>query len=449
MIPTATLVPREAAHEQTMLLRRVLLVAYHFPPQAGSSGNLRSLKYCRYLPENGWLPTVLSTHPRAYERTDQSQMEEIPPGVKVMRAFALDTQKHLSFRGRYFRCAALPDRWVSWCLGAIPAGLREIRKHGTEAILTTFPVTSAVLIGLMLHRITGLPWVADFRDSMTEDDYPRDALTRRVVRWLERQTVRHASRLIFTAPSTRNMYLQRYPELSPEKCVLIPNGYDEEDFLGLSPASGSAIAGSRQVRLLHLGLIYPQERNPLPFFQALARLKKERRIESSWFCVELRACGNEPAYREAVKKLEIEDIVRFLPPLPYHQALEDSTEADALLLLQGASCDHQIPAKAYEYLRLRKPILALTTRTGDTAALLYECGGATIADLSNVQAICDELPSFISSVRSGTHSLPRLDAISKYSRRTLTRELANCLSEVGSVNQTSSVITTANPRVSA
>ncbi len=73
--------------------------------------------------------------------------------------------------------------------------------------------------------------------------------------------------------------------------------------------------------------------------------------------------------------LNIEDIVHPLPPLPYREALCDCAEAHALLLFQAASCNHQIPAKAYEYLRLGKPILALTHPSGDTAALLSAIEG--------------------------------------------------------------------------
>jgi hypothetical protein len=109
-------------------VNRVLIVAYHFPPIAGSSGVLRALKLCRYLPENGWQPTVLTASSRAYERTDNGQLSEIPADVHVMRTFALDTQRHLSIGGRYFRSMALPDRWASWVVSAVPAGLRAIRR---------------------------------------------------------------------------------------------------------------------------------------------------------------------------------------------------------------------------------------------------------------------------------------------------------------------------------
>lgn len=406
---------------------KVLFVAYHFPPQMGSSGLLRCLKYCRYLPEQGWTPTVLTVHPRAYEQVDSKRGDGVGLKIKIIRAFALDTKRHLSVGGHYLRFTALPDRWITWCIGALPRGVLEIYKKKINVIFSTHPIGSAVLIGYLLHRITGVPWVADFRDPMTEADYPADARIRRLLRWLEKKVVRHATLLIFTTQSTMRMYLQRYPELSPEKCHVISNGYDEEDFREFFPFPRRA--GAR-LRVQHSGLIYPKERNPIPFFQALARLKKDGKINASWLSIDLRACGNEDHYRNLVEQLGIDDLVRFLPILPYQDALQDTNETDLLLLLQDACCDHQIPAKAYEYLRLGKPILALTSHSGDTAALLEECGGATIVDIADENAIYKALPEMLDAVRRGKHPLPSQERVSRYSRQNQARQLATCLSEI-------------------
>jgi glycosyltransferase involved in cell wall biosynthesis len=357
-------------------------------------------------------------------------MGEIPADVPVHRAFALDTHRHLSFRGRYFRWLSLPDRWVSWCLGAVPAGLLDIRRRKVDAILSTYPVATAVLIGLILHRLTGKPWVVDFRDSMTEDDYPRDPLTRRVYRWIERQAVHRGARLIFTARSAIHMYLQRYPELSPEKCVLIPNGYDEKDFSALHLPNSHGNHSSEPTRLLHMGLLYPEERDPKPFFHALARLKKEGQVSAANLRVDLRASGFEDVYSRKLRELAVEDLVHLLPPLPYHQALQDGAEADGLLLFQARNCDHQIPAKGYEYLRLGRPILALTTETGDTAATLRQGGGATIVDLADEQAIYRAVPRFLLALQRGEHPLPNRESVRQFSRRNQARQLAQCLDQV-------------------
>ncbi len=413
-------------------VRKVLIVAYHFPPQSGSSGFLRSLNFCRYLPECGWLPVVLTVNTRAYDRLDHTLIDQIPPEVSVVRAFALDAQKHLSIRGRYSRWLALPDRWVSWCLGGIPAGLLAVFRKRIDVILTTFPIPTANLIGLVLHRITGKPWVVDLRDSMTEDDYPREVLTRRVYRWIEKQTIKYGSRFIFTAASTQRMYLKRYPGLGPEKTLVIPNGYEEEDFRGLIfPESGKNL-DERPIRLLHGGVIYPQDRDPRPFFRALARLKREGRVTAAHLRVDLRASGSDSYYSRIVQELGIADLVHLLPPLPYRQALQDAADADALLLLQGVSCNHQIPAKAYEYLRLRKPILALTHEAGDTAALLREVGGATIVDLADEEALYLALPLFLRSIQNCKHPLPDSQKILRYARKNQAHELARYLSQLAS-----------------
>jgi len=412
-------------------VNRVLIVAYHFPPIAGSSGVLRALKLCRYLPENGFQPAVLTLHPRAYERTDASQLAEISPDVRVVRAFALDTQRHLSIRGRYLRAMALPDRWVSWCLGAIPAGLRLIRRERTDVIFSTFPVPSAVLVGWLLHRLTGKPLVVDLRDSMTEDNYPPDPLTRRAVRWIEKRAVRDAARIIFTAASTLAMYRRRYPFLTAEKCVLVPNGYDEEDFADI-PMSAPPRAPSNggPLRLLHLGLLYPCERDPKPWFRALAGLKSEGRISAASLRVDLRASGYEGEYAPILREIGVDDIVHLLPPLPYREALRDAAAADGLLIFQAANCDHQIPAKLYEYLRLRRPILALTSDTGDTAAILKSTGGGTILDIASEDAIHRALPEFLAAAANGEFALAGEQAVQRFSRRSQTRVVAQCLAEV-------------------
>jgi glycosyltransferase involved in cell wall biosynthesis len=406
------------------------LVAFHFPPQSGSSGLLRSLKFSRYLPEFGWQPLVLSADPRAYESTDPEEGTNPRSTLPVIRAFALDTKRHLGFRGAYLDWMALPDRWVSWLLGAIPAGFLAIRKYRLDAILSTFPISTAILIGFLLHRLTGKPWIVDLRDSMTEEGYPKDPTERRVRLWIERNAVRHASRIIFTADSTRRMYLDRYPELSGDRCLVIPNGYDEEDFASLTERPPTPVPAAQPVRLLYTGLVYPEERDPRPFFQALSRLKQENTISPRTMRIVFRAAGLEDFFQQIVETLGISDLIEFQPHVPYRQALQECADADGLLLFQAANCDHQIPAKAYEYLRLNKPLFALTSYTGDTAALLHEAGGSTIVNLADQNEIYRALPVFLNAVRTATHPLPHREKVQQYARRSQAQMLAGCLNDL-------------------
>lgn len=411
-------------------LGHVLIVAYHFPPCIGSSGVLRPLKFARYLPEFGWRTTVLTARPTAYEEIDPRSLADVPANVPVIRTWALDAKRHLGFGGMYQDWLAMPDRWGSWFFSAVATGLRTIRFEKIDVIVSTFPIATAVVIGFVLHKLTGKPWVVDFRDSMTEDNYPASGFRRRVWRFIERGAVASATRILFTAASTRRMYLTRYPDLSLEKCLLISNGYDEEDFAGFDNHRLGAPDAGGPIRLLHTGLLYREERDPRPFLRAIARLKREGIVSKKRLQVVLRHPSDEAFYQQILDELQITDIVSIKPHLPYRQALAECAECDALLLFQAANCDHQIPAKAYEYLRLGKPVLALTSQSGDTAALLTEVGGATILDLASEDRIYRGLPVFLEGVATHSHSLPDQNKIRLYSRRNQAKALANCLTRI-------------------
>ena len=403
------------------------MIAFHYPPFSGGSGVHRTLKFSRYLPQFGWKPLILTAHDRAYPCTSSHQVKEIPSDVVVKRAFALDTSRHLSLRGSYIKAMALPDRWVSWLAGAVPAGLHLIHKYKPQAIWSTYPIASAHLIGFILKKMTGLPWVADFRDSMTEENYPRDRTTRQYYQWIERNTLNLSTKSIFTAPSTQKMYLDRYAWLKPESCLVIPNGYDEQDFEDLADHDGASPNSHSPLRIVHAGVVYPEERDPRPFFETLAKLKDEGLLNSNMLRIEFRGSGSEDFYSTILKKLNLMDIVYLLPSLPYRESLKDCALADALLLLQGASCNHQIPAKAYEYLRLQKPVLALTDKEGDTARVLNECGGTTILDMKDSEDLYTGLPEFFECIRTGSHPIPLAGSIQKYSRKSQAETLATCL----------------------
>ena len=84
-------------------MTKALMAAFRYPPFRGSSGLQRILKFSHYLPSRGWQPIVLTLNAIAYPQVGDDQLREIPAGVPVKRAFALDTARHLAIRGSYFR----------------------------------------------------------------------------------------------------------------------------------------------------------------------------------------------------------------------------------------------------------------------------------------------------------------------------------------------------------
>lgn len=413
--------------------RCALLIAYHFPPIQGSSGVQRTLRFAEYLPEFGWHPIVLTVRPLAYEHTQQLPGDPGVHGLEVIRTFALDAARHLSLLGRYPGCLADPDRWATWRYSAGRAALRLVARNRVDAIWSTFPVATAHAIGLDVARRTGLPWIADFRDPMWQGDYPPDPRANRAWKRLESEVVTRASGTVLVSPGAIRDYRARFPHLDPGRFSLIENGYDEAEFAAaMRHASDGAVAGLKiggPVTLVHMGTVYPDERDPTELLRALAELKAAgfgcREVQ-----IRFRASGHDEYLKELLKQYDVSDIVSLMPALDYGLAIKEMLNADGLMLLQAANCNSQIPAKAYEYLRAGRPILALTDERGDTAALLRSAGVKAIAPLDDAAAIGPVLRAFVEAVRLGNAGNPAVATVSQYSRRELTGRLAALLDEV-------------------
>lgn len=379
------------------------MVAYHFPPLAGSSGIQRTLRFVQHLPALGWQTLVLSASPRAYERTSTDLDREVPAGTVVRRAFALDTSRHLSIGGRYVGAMARPDRWVSWRFDAVRTGLRMIEEFRPDAIWSTYPIATAHLIGAELSRRSGLPWLADFRDPMAQDGYPADPRTWQQFKQIEEHAVTHAAASTFTTPGAARVYRERYPA-SAARIHVLENGYDEESFA--KAEQGAALdtpLNPGAVTLLHSGIVYPQERDPTQLMDALKALAADRAITPERFRIRFRAPVDEQLLHGLAGSRGVAAYIEVLPAIGYREALGEMLRADGLLLMQASDCNEQIPAKLYEYLRARRPIVCLSDPAGDTIGQLRAAGLQHFARLDSAEDIAGLIRRFM---RDGNGSLP-------------------------------------------
>lgn len=416
---------------------KVLMVAFHFPPLKGSSGLERTLGFCRHLPAHGWNPIVLTANPRVYPTVSDERLSDIPGSTHVERAFALDTARDLSLRGRYPRWAALPDRWVSWIAAAVPSGMALIGKHRPQAIWSTYPIGTAHIIGWALHRLTALPWIADFRDPMVEFDRrthaasPKDRALRNARLWVERLCASRASRIVFCTNGAREIFANRYPLISSDRTAIIANGFDEDAFLDaatLASADRGQVPG--MVTLLHSGLLYPgPDRDPRAFFEGLKRFIDTHPRSREKLRVVLRATGFDDRYAQVINDLGLHDAVVLAPPLPYRDALAEMLSADGLLVFQGYTSNPAIPAKLYEYFRARRPILAMLDFDGDTAGLLKTEGVGKIVPIENPEAIASGLAEFVSSIEDGSANVISEERAATFERRHRAAELASILDD--------------------
>jgi len=386
-------------------LKRVLMNAFQFPPFAGSSAIQRTLRFVQHLPSFGWEPIVLTATPSAYESTSTDLLGSIPGGTVVKRAFAFDAVRRLSIARRYPSFIARPDRWSNWRFSAVRAGISLIDRYRPAVLWSTYPIATAHVIGSRLHRKSGLPWIADFRDPMAQEGYPPDPRTWKSYRAIEADAVRRAAFTVFTTPGAASMYRDRYPDVGEQRLRVIENGYDEASFASLGQHDKGPLIGGR-VTLLHSGVIYASERDPSRFFEALGRLKRRGCLRADRVSIRFRASGNDELLRTLARQHGIEDLIELLPSLPYRQALEEMVRADGLLVLQASNCNQQIPAKLYEYLRAGRPMLGLTDPAGDTAATMRRAGAQNIAPLDDAGEIEVAVSKWIDDIAAGCASRP-------------------------------------------
>ncbi|TAM43297.1 MAG: glycosyltransferase [Burkholderiaceae bacterium] len=407
------------------------MIAYHFPPLAGSSGIQRTLRFVQHLPALGWQPLVLSAHPRAYENTSDDLLADVPATAVVRRAFALDAARHLQLKGRYLGWMARPDRWISWRFDAVRQGLQLIEQYKPEVIWSTYPIATAHVIAARLHRKTGIPWIADFRDPMAQDGFPADSRTWQSYLAIEADAAAHARYCVFTTPGAARMYQQRYPSAA-SRMVVLENGYDEESFASVAPqpTNDSIPAdGGRPLVMLHSGIVYPLERDPTQLFEALSRLQKAGTLSPADLRIRFRASVHDDLLQSLAQAHGVQDFIELCPTIPYRDALAEMLAVDALLVLQASNCNEQIPAKIYEYLRAGKPILALTDPAGDTAGVLRGAGLHDIARLDSVDEIARILPALVHDWRLGKALLPQKSAVQQASRRGRSQALADLLTQ--------------------
>lgn len=405
----------------------------YFPP-AGGGGVARPLKLATHLPELGIETHVLAPDdPKWLHRDDEL---DIPPQAHVHRA------RYVGPRGRlpaeelhglegldralrqamlFSRRLLVPDEFVSWGLTAIPAARRIVRDEHIDVVVTTSPPASVNLIGAAVNQATGVPWVADLRDSVAANPDRRvDRLAVRVKERGQAAVARLVAKRADAVVTVSDAISQEMRDLGAKRVETIPNGSDFEDFDGLEYRRGE------RFRITHTGSFFGH-RDPKPFLTALA--------EADGDVVARFVGGLRTADREFADELGLGDRVEEIQHVPRRSALELQRDSEALLLLlpEAGGRGKTVPSgKIYEYLAAERPILAAVPTDGVAAELVRRAdAGIVVApdDVPGLRAAITGLQArWRAGALDGSSLTPELKE--ELSRRTRSREFAELLEEV-------------------
>jgi glycosyltransferase involved in cell wall biosynthesis len=439
--------------------KKVLLLSYRFPPWGGG-GVQRTLKFTRYLPEFGWQPIVHTSRNPHWPIRDESLLAEVPPEARVYRTPALEFERFAGRlaalgRGRAARPSAdggpkrvpprapegakggrarrmsdaverrlVPDPQIAWLPAALVRSLWIARREGVSVVYTTSPPNSIHILGRLVARALRLPWVADFRDPWTDGMRRRRAYVgnpgrERREAAAEERVIRDAAHVVVTAEPLRQRFLEKYAFLTPERVSLITNGYDPADYPN---GNERLLLDPGRFHLVGTGNI-EADFDALPLFRALASLVAEGSDVGRELVV-THVGAKRGKYDAALRDLGLTERVRYPGWVSYRDSLRYLQESDALLMCaitQTSGRGDKLPAKGFEYLWARRPVLCLSA-PGVATDLLREAGLGVVIDPADEAAIRATLRDFHAA---RDRPPPGNTAyIARFDRRRLTGELA-------------------------
>jgi hypothetical protein len=399
-----------------MLLKKALLITYHFPPSA-ASGSFRLLGFAKHLPMFGWRPLVVAPPQMPWEPVDVRLSAQVPEEVVV------ESSPYPAGAPKLFRALAKNAVWLPRAWSACK---RVVHEHRPDVILTSGPPHCVHALGHYLKRSTGLPWVADFRDPWLSDGKEKVRGLRRWTLGWERRVFQNADLILANAPNARRLYQETYP-LQRDKVVMLTNGFDPRTIESLAYAAG-ADSDSRSddsVRLVHAGSIYAG-RDPVPLFLSLQQLNAEAPTANRYQLQILGRCEMNGIDLPAVLRQQgWSEFVDLQGQRTYQDTLDAMERADILVLFDSPGRKIGVPAKLYEYIGSARPVLALAEADGDVASILRESGVLhRIASPRNTLEIQHALLELELAMRT-TAAVADPLCLQQFTREYLTQTLAN------------------------
>ena len=389
-------------------MKRVLVIAYYWPP-AGGSGVQRWVKFAKYLPADDWAVTVYTPSNPEYTAVDRTLEAEVSPSTEVIRHPIVEPygiyrrlmgkgsstdmktltaaasggavteissgrkswkQKlSLWIRGNVF----VPDPRVGWVRPSVRFLKKYLAEHPVDVIVTTGPPHSMHLIGLKLHRELGIPWVADFRDPWTKMYYlkylPLSACTWKNLRAQEQSVLDECSCVLACTPFVQKEFQAQTS--TPVACIT--NGFDEEDFLGPAPEPDGYF------NITHTGL-FASDGNPLELWKVLGSMAS---TDASFkAALRLRLVGKvDQEVLDAISNAGLADNVVTLGYCDHATAVREQRAAIVLILPLRNDPDYRpiLPGKLFEYLAAGRPVLGVGQTDGAMAMVLESTGSGTTA----------------------------------------------------------------------
>jgi hypothetical protein len=421
--------------------RRVLLVAYFFPPRE-ASGSLRAAHLARYLPRYGWSVTVLTakfTDGQGPPGIDVAQTDYTDVVERFKQAFRVPTGRSVhelagvpapvfGTRPTFTQgllmslhwCIAFPDAYIGWTGHACRAIERILTERHYDAVITTsFPYT-AHTIGARVLANRSEAWVADLRDAWGDNHYIRPHLFRWLSKHAERRALRRADAI--TTVSAPLVHALRTNH--PGKDVFeIRNGFDPEEWESIP------FVRPEKFTIIYAGSLLDGRRDPRPLLDAVQVLCANGILPRSKIAIDF--YGKPEAWlRQAIADRNLHDVVTIRGEVPRRLILERERASSVNLLLLWDHPDEAAvyTGKLFEYLGARRPVLAIGGPENSVVQHLLKALGCWHARTQ--PEICRVLQALYGDYEQGRDRILTPEQVAPYSALHTAQQMAEVLNAV-------------------
>ena len=430
-------------------MKRVLIISYYWPP-TGGSGVQRWVKFAKYFPAEGWQPVIYTPENPEQLAVDASLEAEVPAEAEVIRRRIVEpyemykkllrksghskeavevnpvNAQNKSFlqkvamwiRGNFFR----PDPRCLWIRPSVKFLKEYLKEHPVDLIVSTGPPQSMHLIGLLLAKETGLPWIADFRDPWTKIFYFKHLqMTRATVKWhkkMEKKVLDDATVVVAVSPLVQ----QEFQAMTQTPVELITNGFDECDFTATKNTEANG-GPDREFVITHTGL-FAADGNPTVLWDVLA--EKCSKDESFKKLMKIKLVGKTD--EQILKSIEDAGLSGNLEDMgyqPHAVAVEQQRKASLLILPLRKEPEYKavLPGKLFEYLASWRPVLGIGQTDGAMSMILNNTKTGLVLNWDDKMSIEKYIDICWKDHLNGRLSVEDAD-ISQFTRRNLTRRMA-------------------------
>ena len=420
---------------------KVLIITYYWPP-AGGSGVQRWLKFVKYLQEFGIEPVVYTVENANYLKQDASLLNEVPKGIEILKhpiweptalLFWKKSKQQtkgisnvskggfLSFiRGNFF----IPDPKVFWVKPSVSYLQKYLDNHTIDVIISTGPPHSMHLIAEKLHQKNTVKWLADFRDPWSDLYYNTDfnqlAFAKNKNKRLEERILRNSDCILTVSNS-----LKEELEKTAKKVEVITNGFDDE-----FSASNNVILDTK-FSISYIGLL-PKQSNPKLLFKVLKGICKESEIFKKDLKLNFIGDISEEVKVEILAN-KLDKNTDFVGYVSHQEAIAYQNKSQVLLLLIPNVKNNEgiLTGKLFEYLKAKRPILAIGPEKGDLATILQETNSGVIVNFDAEEKLKLEIVALYQKYKEDKLTV-NFSNIEKYHRKELTKKLAFILKSLNS-----------------